>query len=114
MRRRDALWKKLSPRWPVSADGKWYWKADTSSDELDGHFFFYALYYDLVASTEGEKRRVREQVSAIADHLIDHDFEFIDWDGKPTRWGMFNPRSSITIRTGGRNVVSIPFRFSPI
>src|SRR5258708_27784154 len=62
MRKRDALWKKLSPRWPVSADGKWYWKADTSSDELDGHFFFYALYYDLVASTAGEKRRRRARV----------------------------------------------------
>jgi len=92
MRKRDALWKKLSPRWPVSADGKWYWKADTSSDELDGHFFFYALYYDLVATTDDEKRRVREQVSAISDHLIDHDFELIDWDGKPTRWGVFNPK----------------------
>jgi hypothetical protein len=92
MRKRDALWKKLSPRWPLSADGKWYWKADTSSDELDGHFFFYALYYDLVATTDDEKRRVREQVSAIADHLIDHDFELIDWDGKPTRWGVFNPK----------------------
>ena len=43
----DRLWKVMSPRWPVNADGKWYWKTDTSSDELDGHFFFYALYYDL-------------------------------------------------------------------
>ena len=66
----DRLWKVMSPRWPVSADGQWYWKSDTSSDELDGHFFFYALYYDLVASTGDEKSRVREQVSAIVDHLI--------------------------------------------
>ena len=69
-RKRDALWKKLSPRWPVSADGKWYWKADTSSDELDGHFFFYALYYDLVATSDDEKRRVRaqdDQENAIAN-----------------------------------------------
>lgn len=40
---RDPLWKILSPRWPRSADGKWYWKADTSSDELDGHYFFYGI-----------------------------------------------------------------------
>ncbi|HYL75873.1 MAG TPA: hypothetical protein VEU96_16805 [Bryobacteraceae bacterium] len=91
MRQRDGLWKKLSPRWPVSADGKWYWKADTSSDELDGHYFFYALYYDLVASTNEEKHRVREQVAAITDHLIDHGFKLIDHDGKPTRWGIFDP-----------------------
>ncbi len=37
---RDRLWKSLTPRWPLSADGQWYWKADTSSDELDGHYFF--------------------------------------------------------------------------
>lgn len=89
----DGLWKVMSPRWPVSADGKWYWKSDTSSDELDGHFFFYALYYDLVASGDDDKRRVREQVSAIADHLIDHNFHFVDYDGQPTRWGVFNPES---------------------
>ena len=89
----DRLWKVMPQRWPVSADGRWYWKSDTSSDELDGHFFFYALYYDLAASTEDEKRRVREQVSAIADHLIDHNFRLVDYDGQPTRWGVYNPES---------------------
>jgi hypothetical protein len=92
-RKEDRLWKVMSPRWPVSADGKWYWKSDTSSDELDGHFFFYALYYDLVASTDDEKSRVREQVSAIADHLLDHGLHLVDYDGQPTRWGVFNPES---------------------
>ena len=87
----DALWKIIHPRWPTSADGKWYWKCDTSSDELDGHFFFYGLYYDLVAETEDEKARVREVVTSIADHLIEHDFCLVDWDGLPTRWAVFGP-----------------------
>jgi hypothetical protein len=91
--KQDRLWKVMSPRWPVSADGKWYWKSDTSSDELDGHFFFYALYYDLAATTTDEKNRVREQVSAIADHLLDHNFHLVDYDGQPTRWGVYNPES---------------------
>ena len=90
-RYRDKLWKVFEPRWPKSKDGKWYWKTDTSSDELDGHYFFYALYYDLVADTEYEKARVREHVKALTDHLIDHDFMLIDHDGKPTRWSRFNP-----------------------
>jgi hypothetical protein len=76
----------------VSADGNWYWKCDTSSDELDGHFFIYALYHDLVADTDQEKARVRDVVLAIVDHLIEHDFELIDHDGKPTRWARFGPR----------------------
>ena len=57
--KRDSLWKIYEPRWPKSGDGKWYWKSDTSSDELDGHYFFYPAYYDCVAETEEEKERVR-------------------------------------------------------
>lgn len=90
---RDKLWKVLVPRWPRSADGKWYWKADTSSDELDGHYFFYATYYDLVADTPEEKQRVREVVDALTSHLVDHNFQLIDWDGKVTRWGVYNPEA---------------------
>lgn len=88
---RDRLWKILHPRWPLSADGKWYWKADTSSDELDGHYFFYALYYDLVAETPEEKDEVRRVVASITDHLLAHNFALVDWDGLPTRWAVFSP-----------------------
>ena len=88
---RDAKWKSLTPRWPVSADGQWYWKTDTSSDELDGHYFFYGVYYDLAAKTEAEKQRVREHVAALTDHLLSHNYQLVDHDGKATRWGVFNP-----------------------
>lgn len=89
----DRLWKVIDPRWPKSADGKWYWKSDTSSDELDGHFFFYPAYYDLVAETEAEKERVREVVRDLADHFLAHDFALVDHDGKPTRWAVYGPHS---------------------
>lgn len=90
---RDALWKVYEPRWPKSADGKWYWKSDTSSDELDGHYFFYPAYYDLVADTEDEKQRVREVVRDLTDHLISHGYNLIDHDGTPTRWGPYSPEA---------------------
>ena len=90
---KDKLWKIITPRWPKSGDGQWYWKSDTSSDELDGHFFFYALYYDLVATTEEERRPVREQAASIADHLLSHNYNLVDHDGKPTRWSVFDPES---------------------
>jgi hypothetical protein len=89
---RDKAWKVIAPRWPTSADGKWYWKSDTSSDELDGHYFFYPLYYDLVAVDEAERARVRKHVAGLTDHLIQHDFNLVDHDGRPTRWGVFDPR----------------------
>ena len=76
----------------MSADGKWYWKSDTSSDELDGHYFFYPLYHDLVAEDPAEKARVREVVTKLTDHLIDNAFNLVDHDGQPTRWGIFGPK----------------------
>ena len=90
---RDSLWKIYEPRWPTSGDGQWFWKSDTSSDELDGHYFFYPAYYDYAAETEDEKERVREVVRDLTDHLIEHEFNLVDFDGTPTRWGIYNPNS---------------------
>lgn len=88
--KRDNYWRVYEPRWPLSADGKYYWKSDTSSDELDGHYFFYALYYDLVAENEQQKSAVRELVRDNIDHLIKHDFCLHDHAGR-TRWAVFGP-----------------------
>ena len=107
---RDPQWKVLEPRWPKSADGKWYWKTDTSSDELDGHYFFYGVYYDLAAETEEEKAYVREVVARVTDHLIKYDFQLVDHDGKPTRWGRFSPNElnrDIKWSTGLRGLNSL-------
>jgi hypothetical protein len=90
---RDRRWKVIAPRWPTSADGKWYWKCDTSSDELDGHYFFYALYHDLVPKDAAEAARLRAHVAALTDHLLEHGYRLVDHDGKPTRWAIFDPAS---------------------
>ncbi len=90
--KRDHLWKVITPRWPKSADGKWYWKCDTSSDEIDGHYFFYGAYYDHVAQTPEEKAKARQIIVDMTDHIVENDFYLVDHDGKPTRWGMWNPQ----------------------
>ena len=73
-----------------SPDGAWEWKGDTSSDELDGHYFALSIYYDLVAN-EREKQEIREVVERMTDHLINNDFLLLDLDGKATRWGVYSP-----------------------
>lgn len=88
----DPFWKLIHPRWPKSADGQWYWKCDTSSDELDGHYFLNARYYDLVAETPEEKARVRKVICDTTDHLMENGYALIDWDGKRTRWAYFGPQ----------------------
>lgn len=90
-RDRDALWKLITPRWPVDATGEWYWKCDSSSDELDGHYFGFGVYYDRVCETEEERDAVRAVVRRITDHIVAHGFNLVDHDGKPTRWARFSP-----------------------
>ena len=87
----DALWKIIQPRWPIDASGEWYWKNDSSSDELDGHFFAYAIYFDHVCQTEAEKDEVRAVVRRIIDHILTHGYNLVDHDGLPTRWARFSP-----------------------
>ncbi|HEY3394053.1 MAG TPA: two-component regulator propeller domain-containing protein [Lacipirellulaceae bacterium] len=71
----------------------WQWKADTSSDELSGHFFAWGVYYDYVAKGDpAEERRVEELVRRVTNHIIDHDFTLTDVDGHPTRWAIYSPR----------------------
>ncbi|MGC9319662.1 MAG: transcriptional regulator, partial [Armatimonadota bacterium] len=74
-----------------SPDGAWEWKGDTSSDELDGHYFALSIFYDLVGDEE-QKQEISEVVERITDHLIDNDLLLIDVDGRHTRWGVFSPR----------------------
>jgi len=86
--------QKSEPRhndgiWHFTADGEWEWKADTSSDEIVGHFFAYSVVYDLAAD-EDLKKRLRGAVSRIADHLIDHRYNLTDLHGGPTRWGRYD------------------------
>jgi len=76
--------------WHWTADGQYYWKGDTSSDEIVGHFFIFSIAYDLLPDEE-LKRRVAETAKRIMDHILDHGYNLIDLDGKPTMWGWWGP-----------------------
>jgi hypothetical protein len=78
-----------SGEWHPTPDGQWLWKGDTSSDESVGHYYAYALYYDLVAD-QSEKAAIGKVVARMTDYLIRNDYELLDLDGKPTRWGRWS------------------------
>ena len=80
----------LPAKWYPTADGKWYWKGDTSSDETTAHFYAVSLFYDLVARGE-EKEMAREHLNRIAGYILKSGYVYPDMDGKPTRWGRWNP-----------------------
>lgn len=92
LRRTSPREKAIEKRWLPTADGKWLWKRDASSDEVDGHLFGYALYFDLAADEE-EKRLVADQVDRIVGGIVDHGYKLVDIDGKATQWGDWSPES---------------------
>ena len=79
-------------------DGVWYdnpgeglrWKADTSSDEIVGHFFLFSVAFDTLPKPE-LKRRIAATTARIMDHIISHGYYLIDRTGKPTTWGKWSP-----------------------
>jgi hypothetical protein len=87
---KEPRFKPVEERWRLSKDGKWLWKGDTSSDELCGHMMGYFYYYELAAS-DSERKRIRHQVSSILDELMDNEYNLVDLDGRPTRWGIWSP-----------------------
>lgn len=91
----DPVEQSRSPHakvWRPSPDPDWQWLDDCSSDEVVGHIFGLSIFYDLVADQE-LKARVQELVRRTMDHIIENDFQLIDYDGKPTRWGIWQPDS---------------------
>lgn len=65
-------------------------KGDTSSDELDGHYFGWYVYYELVADKK-EKEEIARICRAVTDNLLSHNFNLIGHTGRVTRWGVFEP-----------------------
>ena len=82
--------KPKGGEWYESKDGKWWWKGDTSSDEVVGHYFAYAIYFDIAADVD-QKEAIRKVVARITDHIIDHGYYYVGPPGKPTTWGVWAP-----------------------
>lgn len=87
---KEPRFKPVEVRWHLSADGKWLWKGDTSSDEMCGHMMGYFFYYFLVADAS-ERERVRDHILKIVDALMVNDYLLVDVDGGHTRWGVWSP-----------------------
>jgi hypothetical protein len=80
----------LPAKWYPTEDGLWVWKGDTSSDEVNAHFYSVSLFHDLAAKGP-EKERAARHIANITSHIIGNDWVLRDMDGKPTRWGRWDP-----------------------
>jgi hypothetical protein len=66
---------------------KGYWfKTDVSKDEYAHHMFAMSILWQLIDDIE-VRGMVREIVTAVADHLMEHNLQIIDIDGRVTTYG---------------------------
>lgn len=77
-------------RWQHSPNQEWDWKATTSSDEVIGHIFAFGAMAELVDDADLKKRSIA-LIDTLMSHIVDHDLYLIDYNGKPTLWGKWNP-----------------------
>lgn len=76
--------------WHDTADGKFEWKGDTSSDEVCSHFYATKLFLEH-AARDKEIPQARQHLASIAAHIAKNGWQLIDADGRPTRWGRWDP-----------------------
>ena len=89
-----ALPAHIGGRWWIShvAPYKgWHWKGDTSSDETTGHLGAYPLAYTLLAKSAQEAELAASLHTNMVRYMIKNNYFFVGANGKPTRWGNWNP-----------------------
>ncbi|MEM9141948.1 MAG: hypothetical protein AAGA86_03100 [Bacteroidota bacterium] len=77
-------------RWQHTDDPEWDWKATTSSDEAIGHIFAYGVMAELMDNDL--KDRAIVLIDTLMAHVVKNDLYLVDFDGKPTTWGRWNPK----------------------
>ena len=82
----------FSGRWFRGATGfeNWSWRGDASHDQYAN-----GLLPAVAACAQAFPERARGLVTDFAAHLLDHDLQLIDPDGRRTRFGDLSPRSGL-------------------
>lgn len=83
-------YKESDDKWLKSSDPEWYWKSTTSSDEAIGHIFALGAFAELI-DVEPLRTRAVDLIDRLMQHVVDNDLYLVDYDGKPTTWGKWNP-----------------------
>jgi hypothetical protein len=76
--------------WHPVGDGEWDWHGESSSDQADGQYFALTLMAQYM-DDKGLRDRAVELIDRLTGYIVDHDLSLVDYDGRPTLWGIWNP-----------------------
>ena len=89
----DPVWHPAAVAPNKTDGGRWFYKGDTSSDELCGHLAAYPIIFDAVRTDE-QRQRVMALFDGILLGIIKSGYYLIDpTTGKPTTWGFWAPEA---------------------
>ena len=74
--------------WREAADGRYRWRGNVSSDQVDA-LMFGLFVYGLNLADAAERAAAGRTVSAVVDAVVGNDYRIIGYDGQPTRWGHY-------------------------
>ncbi len=78
--------------WHATKDGRYLWRDDVSSDQIDGHYLAFYAYFEHIAQFDPlERERLEKQIRQVTDYILENDYQIIDWNGKRTKWGWWSP-----------------------
>jgi len=70
---------------------QYYWKDDTSSDEVTGHLYGLAAYHDLCAKDDAEREETAHYLAGMIGYILENGYRLLDLDGEPTTHGRWAP-----------------------
>ena len=96
----------LTNGWTMAKDPEWNWRGTTSSDQTVGQFF--ALTQLAENLTGDVRQRAITLIDKLMTNIINNDWYLLDFDGKPTLWGKWNPAyvNSFALNIGDRKIMS--------
>ena len=74
--------------WRETADGRYRWRGNVSSDQVDA-LMFGLFVYGLNLADAAERAAAGRTVGAVVDAVVGNDYRIIGYDGQPTRWGHY-------------------------
>jgi hypothetical protein len=97
----------MTDGWVLAGEDKdWDWRGTTSSDQTVGQMFSLTL---LAEYMDGDvKKRAVNLIDKLMTNIIENDWYLIDYDGKPTLWGKWNPEyvNGFPVNVGDRKLNS--------
>jgi hypothetical protein len=76
--------------WQHTSNSEWDWRGSASSDQTVGQYFALTLIAQYM-DDEIIRQRAIKLIDQLTTYIVDNDLTIIDYDGKPSLWGRWNP-----------------------